>query len=182
MNPETRVGSVSGNFVESLAWVTNDEIRYGRPKVYRAPSWSWAAINRSVDFICRDYPGRITPAAELIDFDITLVDHSNPTGPVQAASVILKGNLTEIHWHEHSWQAAVGLASQGDESGQYEVLGHKYRHFSPDDLADTPLKAHCLALLETPGDDSHKHLEGMVLHQVREDAQSPASPEIFSQT
>lgn len=177
-------GLWKSNFVESLAWRTQAEIRNSRPKIYRAPSWSWAAVDGPICFPCRssDSP---KPVAELIDFDITLVDHNNPTGPVQAASVTLKGKLVGTRWYRNPWQGPWLSASRADGSGESEVLYSEHFEVSPDDLADAPQKTHCLVLLETfwlremLDDDSSRHLEGIVLHQVGEDTQSPASPRTF---
>ena len=69
---------------------------------YRAPSWSWASLDRSVSFsfpkACLDERGRIK-YAEVMEATSTLADPENPFGSVHDARLLLRGHVCTARWN-----------------------------------------------------------------------------------
>jgi hypothetical protein len=87
--PKYLAGLWNVEFPLQLLWSTFPS-KAERPSVYRAPSWSWAALDGPV---LRTYPLLGICTAELVDCK---VDHLNPQAPygaVSGGSITLKGHL-----------------------------------------------------------------------------------------
>ncbi|EMC93093.1 hypothetical protein BAUCODRAFT_27371 [Baudoinia panamericana UAMH 10762] len=82
------------DFIKQLQWYVpyqTDLLRY-RPTKWRAPSWSWASLDRGVIYDFRRV-GR--EMVSLVRYDLSHVDLNNPYGAMTAASVTLSGRLIE---------------------------------------------------------------------------------------
>ncbi|KAK4236599.1 heterokaryon incompatibility protein-domain-containing protein [Achaetomium macrosporum] len=153
-------------FVEELAWMRWSGSYYMagcRAKEYRAPSWSWAAIDYPVKFVWHRAYDRAL--AKLIDVQTNLIDPANKTGGVRAGTAILRGKLTEVYWERDAMHHLDIWLPDADEPREL----HRRIASWPDDNDDTPGKAYCLMLLQ-----SSKQLEkadkivGIVMAEVEQ--------------
>lgn len=69
-----------------------------RPKGYRVPSWSWAAVDGLIRFEKHRDP--TSGYLELIDCTITQVSEDAPYGAVTSGLLTLRGRLREVLWNE----------------------------------------------------------------------------------
>lgn len=133
--------------VEDLPWMYADTTGGCRVKEYRAPSWSWAAIDGLVMYFSmkpKEYDRRV----EVIDIRTDLVDPENGTGGVRNGIAILIGKLTEACWERNLLRPReVELQLPGDGDGGYECLTGIVYSWQDDDN-DTPSKVYCLTLLQ----------------------------------
>ncbi|KAE9396169.1 HET-domain-containing protein [Gymnopus androsaceus JB14] len=91
-----------------------------RPKEYRAPSWSWAAVDglKSVWYIEESLSPDVEHV-EIVDCKVTLKDHKVPFGEVTAGFLKVMGYLKEITLESN------GIVRVKIEGGQEEVkIGH----------------------------------------------------------
>jgi hypothetical protein len=69
---------------------------------YRAPSWSWAAIDHALDVSNANYhtgdDDRVVELLEVTDTCVELVDPQNKFGPIVHASLKLSASLLECSW------------------------------------------------------------------------------------
>jgi hypothetical protein len=99
-----------------LLWRPTPEAACVRPHKYQAPSWSWASLNGPIYPHNNEEPGRVWHlVADIIETHIELAG-IDPTGPVQAGSLRIRGCLAPI---------TIPLREQlGIESRKsYEVVG-----------------------------------------------------------
>lgn len=159
-------GLFRSDLPEGLDWFvspgTNGENLRTRPESYRAPSWSWAAVDSKVEFWSRtrtrssgdrDLVPRYAAheyhhwnlnirGVRKIKADATLVHPELRFGPVKDASITFKTHVTTVKWIHHS-------------SGQCQVVTGDGCYFPayPDtsvqistgnDDANNPLQAICI--------------------------------------
>jgi hypothetical protein len=137
---------VAGLFKEDmhhgLTWYCCDEGTLHRAPDYRAPSWSWAALDAPVRFMCfKKTQGRVgwvreskiqqsTTAAQMVIQDIAIkLSGPNPFGEVSAGSIKLKGRVNkgklQIYYPETS-----GVDFPIWDVGMNRHIGY----FFPDDI------------------------------------------------
>jgi hypothetical protein len=95
LNDEYLAGIWLSDLPSALMW-ENISIRFQRPLSNRAPSWSWAAIDGSVETFNRSVP--VDPYLSIISHDIQLVEPTAPFGAVFSGRLILQGFLREALW------------------------------------------------------------------------------------
>ncbi|ETN40031.1 uncharacterized protein HMPREF1541_04306 [Cyphellophora europaea CBS 101466] len=169
-------GLWKSSFVEDLGWQSTIPAGGHRPEAYYAPSWSWAAIDRPVSY--RSRQEGIRHAAELIDYNITLLDENNPTGPVRGASATLKGKLIEFQWDPrdreadgastHPWKGPMRLAVSAEGLIGDETMYFGANEIQEDCTADILQKAHGLVLRQEGQEFTGARLDGILLDQVSE--------------
>jgi hypothetical protein len=88
-----------------LLWTRGDHIftvyfpapKIGRPKRYRAPSWSWASIDGIVSYVLAHGFWSIRKSRiELMDYRVKLAADNNPFGMVEDAWLLLRGRIKEF--------------------------------------------------------------------------------------
>ncbi|EIW52293.1 HET-domain-containing protein [Trametes versicolor FP-101664 SS1] len=78
--------------LRDLMWYTPDGARRPRPAVYRAPSWSWAAVDGQVSTMAEE---NLSPSldglvvAEVVRCEVAPVDAALPLGQVNDGSLVL---------------------------------------------------------------------------------------------
>lgn len=82
-------GMWQSDISRSMLWMCVDDKTIARPETYLAPSWSWASIRRTVDWL----PSTHTPIyrAAVSKVSCTLTDADNPFGQVTAGHMDVKG-------------------------------------------------------------------------------------------
>lgn len=92
--------------VQDLLWYKNLEKRHPRPAQFRAPSWSWAAIDgRVLAFACDD---RLDPAADetescdIVLCEVTAATPHVPFGAVSAGTLHLRAVMVAAVWNPES--------------------------------------------------------------------------------
>jgi hypothetical protein len=137
-----------------------------RPAPYRAPSWSWAAVDSKVDFRYRAtaqkgggvHPigNNMMPLIKCTDATVTLVSSKMPFGPVNEGSLVVVDPVATVHWLRRD----VGDDEILSDDGQYFcVYLDTLEPILPyDDSEASPLLA--LALL------NYSQLGGLILQLV----------------
>jgi hypothetical protein len=99
-------GFFKNNLLSGLAWKVRKPIppriyRTISASSYRAPSWSWAAIDHALrvpSAICQARAEREVELLEVTDTLVELVDPQNKFGPLVHASLKLRASLLECSW------------------------------------------------------------------------------------
>jgi Heterokaryon incompatibility protein (HET) len=95
LNDEYLAGIWSRDLPAALMW-ENVSQKFPRPPVYRAPSWSWAAIDDCVEHFKQSEP--VDPELSILSHAIQLADPVAPFGAVLSGSLNLKGRLKQALW------------------------------------------------------------------------------------
>lgn len=153
IDDEYLAGLWRGNFINGLLWSATSRDGYDdqlppatRPKVYRAPSWSWASLDtpslktQAAHYqLCGDY-------AEILDVGIELAS-DDPTGGLRHACVHVSGHLIKLRRKPVRY-----------------IDGNHFGTFIPDVEDFTGEHFYCLPLREDPGNAKHTpYLKGLVL-------------------
>ncbi|PQE06684.1 heterokaryon incompatibility protein [Rutstroemia sp. NJR-2017a BBW] len=98
--PNYLAGLWDSQFPTALLWTVNLALS-PRPSSYRAPSWSWAAVDDEIIWKDEDTVLEIARVPSLIILDAgTTPKHSfAPYGQITAGHLKVKGNLMEGIWH-----------------------------------------------------------------------------------
>jgi hypothetical protein len=87
------------NLLEELLWQKSEEDRFPRPAVYRAPSWSWAAIDGHITpAFSMHYWGEDKPECEILQCEVTLASEILPFGEVTSGFLVLNAVLKKVLW------------------------------------------------------------------------------------
>lgn len=143
------------DFINGLLWSATPEDSYEvdvikaiRPKVYRAPSWSWASLDAPslrTQLVHYDMRGDY---AEVLDVGIELAS-DDPTGGLTHACVHVSGHLIRLQRRPvHHWNDA-----------------RHFGHFTPDVADFRGEQFFCFPLRERPGafEKDEPNLKGLVL-------------------
>jgi hypothetical protein len=88
-----------------LLWSRGDHIftmyfpapKIGRPKRYRAPSWSWASIDGVVSYVmAHGFSSIRRSRIEFVDYRVKLAADNDPFGMVEDAWLLLRGRIKEF--------------------------------------------------------------------------------------
>lgn len=88
------------NLQHDLLWHVADGTLLPRPKEFRAPSWSWASMDGSVE-AARLHPHE-TPLYELKDYRLDLASDVLPFGGLAAAFLNMRARLLKAAWQDDS--------------------------------------------------------------------------------
>ncbi|OAL06740.1 HET-domain-containing protein [Phaeosphaeriaceae sp. SRC1lsM3a] len=89
------------DLVENLVWQVESEPPLPRPSTYRAPSWSWAAVDGPVN-ISASPDGRYDESlasAEIVQCDVELKHEVLPFGEVVSARLVIRGPVRGAKWY-----------------------------------------------------------------------------------
>ncbi|RDW87273.1 hypothetical protein BP5796_02967 [Coleophoma crateriformis] len=79
------VGLWKNNLLHDLMWTSNDKERFTRPKVWRAPTWSWASVNSVVSY--KTITADAIEEAEVVDCQV------EPSHPQPSFETVTSGRL-----------------------------------------------------------------------------------------
>ncbi|PVH70555.1 HET-domain-containing protein [Cadophora sp. DSE1049] len=65
---------------------------------YRAPTWSWASLDKAIDFTQYIFHAKYPLLTEVLDAIVVRTHEENPYGPIQQADLIVRGNITRLQW------------------------------------------------------------------------------------
>ncbi|KAL1946189.1 hypothetical protein VTO73DRAFT_15316 [Trametes versicolor] len=130
----------SDMFLADLLWMAPSR-HCTRPTTYRAPSWSWAAVEGSIN----PFPHTLTfedprtvVLVEVVECRVTLEDPSIPFGRVTGGTLALRGALIPIHggsatrWSQRSWSVPLPSFEQMQRQ-KWSLSG-----LTSDEEGDTP--------------------------------------------
>lgn len=103
------------NFVDQLAWKTKSGTT-SRPKVWTAPSWSWASLNGPISFQCQDFDDWVTIPylrPQIITWHVEPVSEDARFGQLRSASLQLRGRVLKCLPRKHE---------DGYERGYYDLV------------------------------------------------------------
>jgi hypothetical protein len=95
--------------IAELFWILDgdEKLLLRRPRVYQAPSWSWAAINDPITFLPEEPFDLIDPQFSVLSVDIQPVksdldQYDAKFGAVESGKLVLTGKLKAARWmHPH---------------------------------------------------------------------------------
>ncbi|KAL9116141.1 MAG: hypothetical protein Q9227_000510 [Pyrenula ochraceoflavens] len=165
-------GLWSGNLLSELLWAVGscqkaDGSPSSRPQDYRAPSWSWAAVDGAGTGAASSFG---YPIARLLEAQVTPVSRDY-TGQIIAGYIRLQGCLIKVRPYEiHSKTGAVRVKTVSTDGSESDFL------VSPDvRVHNLDLSLHCLPIY---GEFTHGRfdLRGLVLqHSASESRQTQYS-------
>ena len=103
---EYLAGLWRATLVQDLLWYKTFETRYTRPDAYRAPSWSWAAVDGRV--MAYSVDDRLDPdsedteACEVVSCEVAAATPLLPFGKVTSGTLTLHAVLLEVTWNPDS--------------------------------------------------------------------------------
>ena len=103
---EYLAGLWRATLVQDLLWYKTFETRYVRPEGYRAPSWSWAAVDGRV--MAYSVDDRLDPnsadteACEVVTCEVATATALLPFGKVTSGALTLHAVLLEATWNPDS--------------------------------------------------------------------------------
>ncbi|KAH8624427.1 hypothetical protein IG631_21166 [Alternaria alternata] len=86
------------HFFQQLLWATSESEIAKRPVRYRAPSWSWAAIDGRVDWPSMFEFVGTKILCKLLDVEIQLLRSQQPYGAVTAGRIQVYGEVKQVLW------------------------------------------------------------------------------------
>ncbi|KAL8396364.1 hypothetical protein RB596_009849 [Gaeumannomyces avenae] len=101
-----------------------------RPAAYRAPSWSWAAVEGRVNLQEEVWEGPVSSnvAIRVDDYGVVPEDPRAPFGMVASGFVLLRAKLVTL---EAALDLGVGVTIQGDDWEPTSPLRETFRHGQP---------------------------------------------------
>jgi hypothetical protein len=105
------------SLLSDLCWVVLSKMLRPRPRAYRAPSWSWAAIDTEVVYT------RYLHESPIVDTDadatvVNVILHQQPPntthGQIYSAYLILEGYIAKTEWHYNGNKYALLFPTQGN--------------------------------------------------------------------
>ncbi|KAL8865747.1 MAG: hypothetical protein Q9174_006719, partial [Haloplaca sp. 1 TL-2023] len=144
VNCDTYVAGLFDNafVIEQLLWYvvgkqTNGQLPQ-RPPDYRAPTWSWLSLDANITWPLFFE----TPLIKVLQIKTTLVNQSNPTGPVKGGFVIIRGPLRYIDLQRlggKKWSADYEATNiDGSRIGNLEIF--------PDTQDLVQLQSYCIPM------------------------------------
>lgn len=126
------------SWLDQLLWYTLDLFQSSRPREYRAPSWSWAAVDGRVlpnidrSGITGIAYGGWEAVAKVEGYDVELVHENVPFGAVKSGHLSLEAKILPLSNHSTvSWELPTHLRLHdrdvvndidNDESARLEIL------------------------------------------------------------
>lgn len=112
------VGMWEHHLLGDLCWTRSGENPLPRPSTFRAPSWSWAAVNGIIY-----NPGAFVEPQEayhctIIDCQVELADKNSPFGEVRGGSLKLEARLKKTIWN-----SSRSLLYEAGPDGELVVIG-----------------------------------------------------------
>ena len=153
-------GLWAADFPLNLTWTLNGRpgVRPGvRPRKYRAPSWSWAALDEVIffpSFISLRPRGFCKVHADVLECDIKPLHPDAPFGAISSAHLIIRGRFAQAKWYFNL--QADGRYSQVSLAVRYRAKNSRgllkgYQDATEEDWPSTP-EAHvdvlCLLIVE----------------------------------
>ncbi|KAI0369474.1 HET-domain-containing protein [Pilatotrama ljubarskyi] len=100
LRSEYLAGLWRDTLLADLLWSKRAGASVSRPVAYRAPSWSWAAVDGRIEAGAMDVrPRKGTNVAEVVQCEVTLQHAALPYGEVTAATLILRTPLIRCAWN-----------------------------------------------------------------------------------
>lgn len=88
-------------FPQALLWKKKRNREYGRPEKYRAPSWSWAAVDGEVLWEHESNKGVIS---EVKDWNVELKSPKTPYGEVTGGFLLLSAIVKPVIWNPEEFE------------------------------------------------------------------------------
>lgn len=131
-------GLWSDSLIEELTWSSPLPEKHPRPK-YRAPSWSWAAVEGKImdgvlgleteKYWCR-----------ILKYDITLASQESPFGEVTGGRLEIEGVLKAAEWKPKTFSGSDG-GGNDPEIPIHDIGGGEIGFALPDSADDVPLES-----------------------------------------
>ncbi|KAI0355499.1 HET-domain-containing protein [Trametes cingulata] len=100
---EYLAGLWSYTLVQDLLWYKNFERRFERPAEYRAPSWSWAAVDGHVVALSMDdrldFVSAVVDQCEILDCEVVPASAMLPLGKVSSGVLKLRATMLKATWN-----------------------------------------------------------------------------------
>lgn len=99
LSTEYLAGLWRDTLLNDLLWFKRPaSANVARPAAYRAPSWSWAAVDGAVSKHVGEWAAPAAAVAEVVSSEIVLEDAALPFGQVTGGSLVLRAALVPCEW------------------------------------------------------------------------------------
>ncbi|KAF9463853.1 heterokaryon incompatibility protein-domain-containing protein [Collybia nuda] len=146
------------NLLEELLWQRGGGPKFPKPMKYRAPSWSWAAINGEITPAFQlHYWGEDEPRCEILSVEVTPKREGLLFGEVTSGTLKLSAMKHRVVWNPKKKELYVQV--DGDKSND-ELSGAAYA----DDLEDpSSTQGHVWAIPLRSSSKVSSMIEGLIL-------------------
>ncbi|EGN94890.1 hypothetical protein SERLA73DRAFT_187984, partial [Serpula lacrymans var. lacrymans S7.3] len=115
-----------------MLWFKADDTRCPRPAKYRAPAWSWAAVEGRV--IAREIDDRLNEdkcggveECEMVRCEVVLASEEVPFGEVDGGVLEMKASIQKVMWDPTADRAELFMERDNNEGGRERVcIGEAY--------------------------------------------------------
>ncbi|EJF57964.1 HET-domain-containing protein [Dichomitus squalens LYAD-421 SS1] len=120
------------SLTQDLLWHTNFETRFARPSKYRAPSWSWAAVDGHI--LASSMDDRLDPQSgetrgcDILGCDVLLATPLLPYGKVSSGMLSVRVAMVKATWNPESSMPDLYLPIDLAPEAPQDVL---FPHVSP---------------------------------------------------
>ncbi|ERF74253.1 hypothetical protein EPUS_08474 [Endocarpon pusillum Z07020] len=140
--------------VRDLDWYLHPDSLSARPRIYRAPTWSWAAVDGQLVDFYGIRPVEDKCPAKIISCETILSCAQAPFGSVSGGCLRLEGALKKFTWSDNS-----GSMSLFDDQSQMECPDYDLSVY-PDSLEDVIIDRETLSFLLLRSWSMHNFDEG----------------------
>jgi hypothetical protein len=133
-------GHFASSFLSSLLWKTRSQ-PLPRPAEYRAPSWSWAAVDGQVKWEHSRIP--TSSHLEFLGYDLRLDSIHAPYGAVRTCQIALRGRLRQVLW---GGDQDCLLDPKGTEGSYLSYFAETIPDASEKEMTQRPIPVWCLEI------------------------------------
>ncbi|KAF9254596.1 HET-domain-containing protein [Marasmius fiardii PR-910] len=114
---------------QDVLWYKNFDTRFDRPEVYRAPSWSWAAVDGAILAFSMDdrLNEKGTETCEIVNCEVATLIPILPFGAVTSGTLTLRASMSKASWDPEAPMPNLYLqAEDSDLCGDAVHIGCAY--------------------------------------------------------
>ena len=128
----------------------------GSKAEYRAPTWSWASLDKSIDFLIHRIRADSPVLAEILNTSVVLSDDANPFGQILQANIIVRSSIIRLQRSANS----TGLTLDPER--------YKHRVVLDEDVTSNSFQLLFLAIMYWPSHPSTELVQigGLLLEET----------------
>ncbi|EFX01376.1 tol-like protein [Grosmannia clavigera kw1407] len=159
-------GLWKSSLIHDLFWKTVQTTRQVRPREFRAPSWSWAAVDGEIDYFARIVDLK-SATVEVLDCRVEPAHQMLPYGAVKGGCLVVRGRLRRVVLQLEATDRNFFHATEPDREGLEAMLPVSFDAIEPE-FANTAGDSIDVALLELH-DESSGEPVSLVLRDLGND-------------
>lgn len=115
-------GLWKSSLIYDLCWKTSPMTRCARPRDFRAPSWSWAAVDGEIDYYAPQSEDLGSATAEVLDCRAEPMSPTVPYGAVKSGHLVVRGRLRHVVLRLEAVDRNFFRVSELDRGGGFESM------------------------------------------------------------